>query len=852
MRLLLRHLVQSIKKKPTQPLIITLTLALSVTMTIFAFTIYGSLTADAELAQAAKYGSADFTVELGGSSDSRFLFASDVRESIGDRANAVGIYQLPLILDGTGDTVNGVATELNSVNDLFSVDFVEYGNVTDSTLSEIAFVSNDFAEQRGISLGDVIYVETMGHKMNYRVEGISDSSFIEIYDVMVDIGSVMRAFADESLLFAALGENFKPCNTVYVDLLDGSSSIGEVIDSLTSDQRFAEMRFVDVRDAGNMDAYTTYLEVTIGVVVALTMLLAGVVTFCCFFMLANQRQEENFSLSCCGAGPRILGIMQYTEVVIYCLIGAPLGALISIPTVQSISGIIGLSYAKPEVSPSIAAISALIMLAVCILTVSLFLAFSKRAFRKGERKHRAKLGAPLLLLCLIAVTLGLMYTVPTKISFAFYCIQLAVLIVFVFFAVSPFLQKFALLIDRVTRGSHSERTIAFRYAVKNVSSLKILHNISILCALATLTAITVAFLITCFTAELQAYSSIVQADFTVYNATDRCYEKIESCDEVDTASKFYMNLTDGFIVLSSKDTAMYSPILDISEPPIGNEIVINKGLSEKFDVQVGDAFDLEIDGVKHSFCVSDIAETCIGVVVINCDDMNIPYNSILVKGSDDVSRADLLSSLSEATATELAPIQATETLLDKPVNTINTYIRAALVLLCVLSLFFVIGTFDALYECMRARGDDYGLYCLAGSIVLDLYTDGGLHLSGTADNVKAGTLEAEACFRVFLSSAACVLNAVTLYKEAVAVRQQTVVFIRRIIAIHRIRRELSGTHIDIVHNDIPTHPMEGRTNGADDIAVAESIVKSKGNCYKFSSIQSLRRSKPGSCNGIVR
>ena len=714
MRLLLKHLMQSIRKKPTQPLIIILTLSLSVAMTIFALTIYGSLTADAEMAQAAKYGSADFTVELGSSSDSRFLFAADVRDALGDRANAAGIYPLPLILDGTADTVNGVATELDSIGDLFSIAFYEYGCVTDSTLSEIAFVSADFAEQRGISLGDVILVETMGHRMSYRVEGISDRPFMASYDVMVDVGSVMRAFADESLLFAAIGDKFKPCSTVYVDLLDSEAVVGETLESLAADPKFDGMRLIDVQDTANAEEYTAYLEVSIGVAVALTMLLAGIVTFCCFFMLANQRQEENFSLSCCGASSRILGIMQYAEVAIFFLIAAPLGVLISLPTVQAISSAIGLSYAKTRVSFGIAATASLLVLAVCILTVSLFLAFAKRASRTGERKRRAGLVIPLILVGAMAVTLGISFAVPAESAFSVYCVQLAVLAVFLFFATSPLLQRFALLIDRIMRGARSERAISFRYAVKNAASLKILHNISMLCALATVTLITVGFILSCMTANLSVHPKLIQADFTVYNTTDRCYEKIESCDKVDVASRFYFALTDGFVVFSSENASVYSPILDISEPPEANEVVLSKGLAEKFALHEGDDFDIELDGVKHSFRVSDIAETSIGIVVINCEDMGIPYNSVVVRGREGIERADLLAALSEATVAEIAPIRSTESLLDGLVNTMSTYIRAVLILLSVLCVFFVIGTLDALYECMRARGEDYTLYRLAG------------------------------------------------------------------------------------------------------------------------------------------
>ena len=715
MKLLFKHLMHSIRKRPTQPLIITLTLALSVALTVFALTVYSSLTTDAALAQEANYGSADFTVELGNSSDSRFLFASDVRDALGEGASVAGIYPLPMILDGTADTVSGVATELSAVGDLFSLEFTKYGRVTESTLTEVAFVSSAFADKRGLSVGDEILVTVMGREKSYRIEGVSDRLFMERYDVMVDVGSVMRAFADQSLLFAAIGEGFKPCSTVYVDLLDESADLGEVLDRLKADPRFEDKRFTDVRAAENAEEYMSYLETFIGVIVAFTMLLAGVVSFCCFYILANQRQEENFSLSCCGASPSVLGFMQYAEIIVYFLIGAPLGVLISLPTVRTISVFVGLSYAEVVVRPGIAVLSALLLLAVCILTVSLFLAFSKRAARTGERRHRVGLGRVLLPIGIMLLFLGLLFVVPSRMSFAVYCVQMAAMVVFLFLATSPLLQRLALFIDRIMRRSRSERAVSFRYAVKNVSSLKMMHNISMLCALATVIAFTVGFLLISFVAKATAFPTILQADFVVMNATDRCYEKIKECDGAESVNKFYMAATDGFIVMSSQDECVYSLSLDISEQPTGNGAVIGEGISRKYGLEVGDNMDIELDGVQYSFEVTRVAQTGFGIVVINCEDVGIAYNSILVEGGDGVSDSELLATLSEATATELAPIQAAETLFEKVSDVMTRYIRAAVVLVCVLSVFFLIGTLDALYECLRARGEDYRLYRLAGT-----------------------------------------------------------------------------------------------------------------------------------------
>lgn len=714
MKLFFKHLIRSIRKKPTQPLIIVLTLALSVAMIIFALTIRDSLMRDTEMSQAAKYGSADFTVETGNSSDSRFLFASDIRAALGDRAKVAGSYPLPLIFGDMGDTVNGMATELSRLDGVFSVEWIAYGRVTNATLSELAFVSLDFAEQRGVSLGDTILVETMGHQKAYRVEGISNRPFLDRYDIMVDIGSVMRIFAEQSMLFAAIGEEFKPCHTVYIDLTDASLSPEEAISHLKADARFADMRFTDVREAESARGYMEYLEVVISVSVALTMLLACVVSFCCFFILANQREQENFSLACCGASPRFLAAMQYAEVTVYFLIGAPIGVLVAIPSVQMISLFVGLSYAEVSVLPLTALKSVGMLFTVCMATVALFLVFAKRLSRKGEKRHRLGMRKGFFLMGVMAVLLVVLFAVPSKFSFSVYCMQITVIVLFLFVAVPPLLQRFAGLCDRLLVRTRSNVGLSLRYAVKNTASLKMLHNISMLCALATLTALTIGFLLVTFDMKVDGFSRIVRADYVVHNATDRCYEKIQSCEGAEEINQFYMNTVDSMLVISMQNASACSPTMDIKQLPSGNQAVLSEGIARRLDVRVGETLNLELDGAQYTFTVSDIAQTGIGFIVINCEAIGIPYNSILVKGEEGVSRAALLSALSEATATELAPIQSANTLFAYISDAVETFMRAGAILFSVLGVFFVIGMLDALYECMRARREDFGLYYLAG------------------------------------------------------------------------------------------------------------------------------------------
>ena len=205
MKLLLKHIFRSIGKKPLQPLIIVLTLALAMTTSIFAFTIADTMEAELDASQVEKYGHARFMISLGNSSESRFLFADDVFDVLGEDALVVGCYELPLILVGTESTTIAMATEFDRVGDLFDIEFLEYGKVTEGSVGDVAFISSAFAQEHQLTIGDALQVETMGYSKTYRIEGIAERAFLASYDVMVDIRGLVRAFAVNSLLFAAIG-----------------------------------------------------------------------------------------------------------------------------------------------------------------------------------------------------------------------------------------------------------------------------------------------------------------------------------------------------------------------------------------------------------------------------------------------------------------------------------------------------------------------------------------------------------------------------------------------------------------------------------------------------------------------
>ena len=87
---------------------------------------------------------------------------------------------------------------------------------------------------------------------------------------------------------------------------------------------------------------------------------------------------------------------------------------------------------------------------------------------------------------------------------------------------------------------------------------------------------------------------------------------------------------------------------------------------------------------------------------------------LLVQGKSDALRSELLSELSEATASELAPIAEVDTIFEQYLDAVDIYIDAVKILLIVLVVFSLIGITDVFYESLRARREEFELYRISG------------------------------------------------------------------------------------------------------------------------------------------
>ena len=719
MRLFFKHLKESIKRRPLQPIVLLLTLTVAVGVCIMSLGLSESFDTECRSATAAEYGSADMTVTLNSESKSRFMFVDEVEKILGEMADVVGTYEVPMLYGNT-DAVFGVAVDLFSVQDIFNFSFSEYGEVTRADCHEAMFISSAFAKRNSLSVGDSFEISALGGKKSYTVEGISPEGYLNSYDVMVDVKGVIDMLASNSLFVSALGDSFRPCSTLYIDVRDGYS-VSECKELLSKSENYSDKSFFAVAEDVRTESDIETMQLIVNVAISFALILSVAVTFCCFYILGVERSEENSSFRAAGARSLHLNLLQYAEILLYWLVGGALGIGFAYLLLGITVEYANFRYAPVEISMKNIFLGLGLILISSLLTATAFILSGKKEKRKGRGEISFFTYAILLLFTVGAYLLT--FLVPIQDSFLPGLFATALVYLFAFVIAPPLLKLIMKGIDKLwTRRAGSGkrmRSPSLRYAVKNLISVRVLHNFSRLISLLT------AVLLSCFLVILSAdgyvlgAKEMLRADYVVLNSTETCYEKLSASENVHSVSKSFFGssqMKDGRYTpaISVESADMLCEHFDIEELPHGNEAVISIGQAEGRDLKVGDTAKVLVDGKEIEVVIKEIKSYGVNAFIFDSEHFGFSPNLLLVNGKEGEERPELLMKLAEELSLEVAAIVTPDSLMRHRLGSVDVYLDTGDVLLTVAILFALVGMLDNLSQSYRHRLEEFDLYRSAG------------------------------------------------------------------------------------------------------------------------------------------
>lgn len=717
MNLFLKHLFRSISRKPLQPIILILTLTLSVAISIFSYSLNSLLDEEFSETQSAKFGSADIRVSLSGTSKTRFVFAEDAERLLDGAGCAVGSFDIPMFFGEEKETVFGVAVDFYDVGEIFEIEFLEYGVVTPSTVSDAVFISSEFANEQGVSLGDRVEFEIAGEKKIYTVSGISKRAFLASYDVMVDISGIVRILASDNIILSSMGEGFKPSSTIYIDLNEGIDA-NECISVLRDSEMFSDKEIKEVTSFIEQQTNNDTMKISLSLAIVFSALLCAAVSFSTLYILSLNRSEENAVFYAAGAQRRQLLLAQYVEVIVCWAIAGVLGFLLSIPILSAFSGAVDFSYITPGINLSGVIKGEGCVLAVALITVSIFAIAGKREGKKsvGIKLNRRMAAVSSLAFCACSLGTTLL---PVGVRTVLFTATIASMLLAVYFTVPVFMHDAMSLAERCfEKRLHSGR-FSLLYAIKNVRRVKILHNTVLLVEL------TLSFMLLLVVIILGGFGSVeysrlaLNGEYAVLNATESCSEKVDECESVEAVHPTYLGSADfdngvSVAVFSAYDKDAFWDGMKVDLVPSDNYAVLSHSSAVMADLDVGDSFTVEISGVEVELVVYHITESTFGYLIFDSDYFGISKNTLITKAKDGYSDSEILGDISGKISLEMASVVSVDALFSEKARNITMFLECGKILIFVLLVFVIIGMLNNLFESYRARREDFALFELAG------------------------------------------------------------------------------------------------------------------------------------------
>lgn len=717
MKLFFKHLLNSIKKRPLQPFILTFTIVLAVLVCTVSINLGRLVSKETDSRQVAQYGNADFTISINSDTESRFMFTKTVEEILGSNAKVSGVFELPMFFESTSDSVFGLATDFYNVNQVFDLEFFEYSKITSATLNDCALVSRAFIDKFNLSLGDTFTVKLLGHQKTFTIAGVTEAPFLTSYDVLVNVTGVMRLLSADSLLAAAIGEDFKPCNTIYVSV-NQNSDVNECMSLLKKHSEFSDKTFTVVTDTIKISSNFDALNIIIWIITALALLLSVAVIFCCFYIISTQRTDENAQFIALGTPPKKLYAIQFAEILIYFIIGFPIGTVLAYPLTAVIHSFVGFKLVSAKINALSIILSGLLVLFISLLTVLIFILIERRLPKKRVNRN--------LLIPIIAglfvISLVLLFISPYLYKFAISCASAGLLFFLLFFGIPPLIKKVINLLDnslmRKVKGGKQQAT-TFSYALKNVNKVSVLQNSCRLLTIILTIVLTVTLAITSSNIVSNNYRTQINGDYLILNATESCKQNLQDVNSIENVYSIYFgnskyNDQTQIPLIGASSINAISNKFNEDKLPKDDCAFLSVGLAKILNVKVGDKLDLLIGEKTITVKIADIHNDTINVMIFNNLYFDIPYNVISVNGKTDVDSATLLSDLSKATALEMTAIVSTEDYLSQKLQVSELYVQSGYVLLPLMACFAIIGFLDNLTESYRSRRDEYALFNLAG------------------------------------------------------------------------------------------------------------------------------------------
>ena len=723
MKYYLKNLLQSLKKNPTQPIVIMLIVIFTSSIFCIAM-VFKDVFYEHNLYLAKQsVGEADLILSVNADSGTMFAYKDDVEAVLGEDGKAYGYFSM--FCDYDGDIYSCMATDVLTVSEINPVILQKKGRISLYNINELVVVSSKFASEHDLGIGDEITLTILGNPLTFSIEGIAkDEGFFASTDMLVNMKGIVRYFLYELKLFA-MPDTVELCTTVLVKASEGVD-IDALRDRLATAPSLSALN-VERAINGERIQNVSRLESMITFITALLSMLVGIALIFAAFSIYVSKRLHNIALfKSIGANSATLVGSLLLEGILYALIGSPFGILLAKLLVKRICVVLELGYIATMTPsmwlPSIA--MSVVCIALAIVVPSLRLAReSVDSLLRGQISQKKHDALPIIFISLAgAIATSLCFAFLPKTDYMALAIaDMLFILTLIFFATPYFCNLFGFtsskILDKLPRQNFSSvalRTIRRNDGFKNMTRIVTVGALILTCIGTMLDALNV---------QVKYVSNVLDFDFAVIAPSNaRIEDDLQSIDGVKKTSRCYFKFSSsaGYVgnnVLAFEDDpGKYLHLEGKGYVPRGklegNQLIITEGIARAYDLKEGDLTSFVVNHKEREFQIAQIIDFPLPFLIVNAKYCELDCYLIVVDTEDEAKEA-AYKQIQTTYSQKFYPVVTTRYFLSKGVET--KFIELGFSFVYIISAFVAFGIFNSVIDNVRKRRKEYEILASLGA-----------------------------------------------------------------------------------------------------------------------------------------
>ena len=723
MKYYLKNLLQSLKKNPTQPIVIMLIVIFTSSIFCIAM-VFKDVFYEHNLYLAKQsVGEADLILSVNADSGTMFAYKDDVEAVLGEDGKAYGYFSM--FCDYDGDIYSCMATDVLTVSEINPVILQKKGRISLYNINELVVVSSKFASEHDLGIGDEITLTILGNPLTFSIEGIAkDEGFFASTDMLVNMKGIVRYFLYELKLFA-MPDTVELCTTVLVKASEGVD-IDALRDRLATAPSLSALN-VERAINGERIQNVSRLESMITFITALLSMLVGIALIFAAFSIYVSKRLHNIALfKSIGANSATLVGSLLLEGILYALIGSPFGILLAKLLVKRICVVLELGYIAAMTPsmwlPSIA--MSVVCIALAIVVPSLRLAReSVDSLLRGQISQKKHDALPIIFISFAgAIATSLCFAFLPKTDYMALAIaDMLFILTLIFFATPYFCNLFGFtsskILDKLPRQNFSSvalRTIRRNDGFKNMTRIVTVGALILTCIGTMLDALNV---------QVKYVSNVLDFDFAVIAPSNaRIEDDLQSIDGVKKTSRCYFKFSSsaGYVgnnVLAFEDDpGKYLHLEGKGYVPRGklegNQLIITEGIARAYDLKEGDLTSFVVNHKEREFQIAQIIDFPLPFLIVDAKYCELDCYLIVVDTEDEAKEA-AYKQIQTTYSQKFYPVVTTRYFLSKGVET--KFIELGFSFVYIISAFVAFGIFNSVIDNVRKRRKEYEILASLGA-----------------------------------------------------------------------------------------------------------------------------------------